>query len=582
MLGRRIIVSDFLAILPIGLRRRVYFVAPAIAIVALVELASVAIAVPFFTVVVKAESILKNPEYSDFLAIAEISTEGQLLATSAFVFCTIVALSALIRFLLYWFQTGLAFEIGRYLGCSIYDASLWQPYEKILENNSDEVISTLSFKVERSVKDIILPSFLFLTSCVSLAAIGVVLAAISLKVTVALVLGLGFIYFAIRMVTKGAVIESGGTIAQKSTSSIKIAREGYLGFRDIILGQSRQFYSDLFVTAYSNFKKAQFKVALLAALPRYLVEGVVLVSAGLTVFIFSVGEEGFVSVLPLLSAFGIGAMRSLPLVQGVYNSLTTISAGLVNLRETMALLDRSDSELMKSNHVSQLPISFENQIELKNVSFRYAGTSEWVLRGINMIVKKGSHIGIIGQSGGGKSTLLSIMMGFLQPTEGEILVDGKVLSPLHNTSWQRKIAHVPQNIFLLDSTIAENIAFGQKAKDIDLSILSDVIERASMTEVVSGKPDGVWSQVGENGINLSGGQRQRLAIARAYYRGAELIFLDEATSALDQKTEVSALQWMSNKQKGTTIIKVAHRVNTLESCDAIFRLKEGNIEEVID
>ena len=227
------------------------------------------------------------------------------------------------------------------------------------------------------------------------------------------------------------------------------------------------------------------------------------------------------------------------------------------------------------------PIVFEKGIHVRNLSFRYAKDTPWVLKNVNIDISKGSTIGFIGPTGSGKSTLLDIIMGLLNPSKGGLKVDGQTINNKNKRSWQAHIAHVPQHIYLSDSTIEENIAFGISKNKVDFQQVKNASKQAKITEFVDNLEHGYQTTVGEQGVKISGGQRQRIGIARAMYKKKDVLILDEATSALDNKTEKDIMEAIENKVKDMTILIIAHRLTTLRSCDYIIKLdNEHNVSIV--
>jgi ATP-binding cassette subfamily B protein len=223
---------------------------------------------------------------------------------------------------------------------------------------------------------------------------------------------------------------------------------------------------------------------------------------------------------------------------------------------------------------------FQHQIGLNQVSFRYSLESPFVLKGLNLTIEKGARLGFIGVSGSGKSTLLDIVMGLLQPTEGALRIDDRLVTGLNHRTWQSHIAHVPQAIFLADSSIEENIAFGVAKSQIDHSRVQQAAKQAQISDVIETWPKKYQTIVGERGVRLSGGQRQRIGIARALYKQADVIIFDEATSALDTETEVSVMRAIEGLSKDLTLLIIAHRLTTLKHCTQIVELESGGIKRV--
>jgi ABC-type multidrug transport system fused ATPase/permease subunit len=269
----------------------------------------------------------------------------------------------------------------------------------------------------------------------------------------------------------------------------------------------------------------------------------------------------------------------LPVLQQGYNALATIFGAEASLRDGLDLLAQPMPE--KNGESPFPPLPFERSIRLDDVGFRYKLDGNWVLRHIHLEIAKGKRIGFIGSTGAGKSTILDILMALLMPSEGAMQIDGKVVGMHNYRNWQAHIAHVPQSIFLSDSSIEENIAFGLPRKDIDQVRVRQAAKQAQIDEIIEGWPEKYQTRVGERGVRLSGGQRQRIGIARALYKRADVIIFDEATSALDNETERAVMQAIDSLSSDLTILIVAHRLTTLQKCDFIVELDKGRVSRII-
>jgi ATP-binding cassette subfamily B protein len=283
-------------------------------------------------------------------------------------------------------------------------------------------------------------------------------------------------------------------------------------------------------------------------------------------------------VIPILGALALGAQRLLPFLQQAYSSWTTIRGTQASLKDILTLLDQPIPSHDK-NKISY-PLNFKKNITIENLGFRYNLQSAYVLKELNLTIEKGSCVGFIGTTGSGKSTLLDILMGLLEPTNGHLKIDGQIISSNNNHAWQYHIAHVPQNIFLADSSIEENIAFGLPKKEIDKNRVKEAAQLAQLSSVIEALPDQYQTIVGERGIRLSGGQRQRIGIARAFYKKADIMIFDEATSSLDTETEQAVMKAIQNYSKNLTLLIIAHRLSTLENCTKIVELDNGRIKRI--
>jgi ATP-binding cassette subfamily B protein len=283
------------------------------------------------------------------------------------------------------------------------------------------------------------------------------------------------------------------------------------------------------------------------------------------------------AALPLLGAFALGAQRLLPALQQAYSGWSSLKAYKTDLQGVVNMLEQPLPMV-----VSQVnPLVLKEKIRFSDVSFRYAPEAPSVLSSFSLDIAAGEHVGFIGSTGSGKSTSVDLLMGLLSPSSGVIEIDGEDLydssHPERLAAWRAAIAHVPQSIYLADSSIAENIAFGIPSDLIDRSRVRLAAQQAQIASFIESSPDGYDSFVGERGIRLSGGQRQRLGIARALYKQAQVLILDEATSALDNDTEQAVMDAINQLDRNLTLVMIAHRLSTVAKCDRVIRLDHGRV-----
>jgi ATP-binding cassette subfamily B protein len=288
--------------------------------------------------------------------------------------------------------------------------------------------------------------------------------------------------------------------------------------------------------------------------------------------------EGINKAIPILGALAFGAQRLLPILQQAYGAWTSINGGKASLQDTLELLDQSLPNFANQQATQAIP--FQRNIRLKDVCFRYSLIIPYVFKDVNLTISKGSRVGFVGATGAGKSTLLDIIMGMLEPTDGSLEVDGLEVNQTNHRAWQTSIAHVPQAIFLADSTIEENIAFGIPKGQIDYQRVRKAAQQAQISGFIENLPKKYQTFVGERGVRLSGGQRQRIGIARALYKQVSVIIFDEATSALDNETESAVMQTIQNLSLDITLLIIAHRVTTLKNCTEIIELHDSGIKRV--
>ena len=542
------------------------------------EILSIGAVLPFIAVLTSPERIFRLPAAQPFIQAAGITSATQLLLPLTITFGVAALLSGAMRLLLLWVSTRLSFATGADLSISIYRRTLYQPYAVHVARNSSEVINGISTKANSVIYSIIVPLLTLISSSMMLLAILLALLTVDPVIALAAFGGFGLIYAGIIKLTQKQQLLNSQCIARESTQVIKSLQEGLGGIRDVLIDGSQAAYCQIYRNADHPLRKAQGNNTFIGQSPRFGIEALGMMLIALLAYALSQQPHGIAKAIPVLGALALGAQRLLPVLQGAYNSWSTIQGGQVSLQDTLELLDQPLPDYVDQPPGQPLP--FRHQITLNNLSFRYSAQTPLVLSNLNLAIAKGSRIGFIGVTGSGKSTLLDIIMGLLQTTEGDIKIDAQPLSANNNRAWQAHIAHVPQAIFLADSTIEDNIAFGVPKSKIDHNRVKQAARQAQIADIIESWPKKYQTYVGERGIRLSGGQRQRIGIARALYKQAGVIIFDEATSALDNETEQAVMHAIESLGNELTILIIAHRLTTLKNCTQIVELADGGIKRV--
>ena len=347
------------------------------------------------------------------------------------------------------------------------------------------------------------------------------------------------------------------------------------GIKTVLIHVRSSYFMERALAHSVYIGKAQSKIPIYSGGPRYMIEPIAFGGLVSIVIVLALQGRPFSDILPNLSVMALAAYRLMPTLQLLYSQLVTVSANsytLGQLEEEIFEIERETQPYEKRTGLD-LRLSFQREIQLDNLTFRYPAAVA-ILKDFSLTIKKNESIGIAGPSGSGKSTLVDLILGLHLPQEGAIVVDKVPLTSSNMNSWRRMIGYVPQDIYLLDETIAENIAFGIPFEKIDIKALKAAAEGAQILEFIERDlPNGFKTIVGERGVRLSGGQRQRIGLARALYHKPEILILDEATSALDIQTEEAVMSTIHKLQGALTIITIAHRLSTLERCDRIINLK---------
>ena len=542
---------------------------------AFAEVVSLGAVLPFLGILVAPELVFSNPIVADVVLAWDITSADQLVLPLTVAFAAAAMIAGAIRILLLWTSTRLAVVGGTDLSIEVYRRTLYQPYRVHVARNSSEVISGITNKINDVVFGVLMPLLMLISSIVLLVAI--MLALITIDPMVASVAGVGFSasYALITWMSRRQLYRNSQRVTYEQTQVVKALQEGLGGIRDVLLDGTQPVYCDIYRQADHPLRRAQGNNAFIGGSPRYIMEAVGMVLIAALAYSLSRQVGGIATALPVLGALAIGAQRLLPALQQCYSAWASIAGNHASLADTIALLDQPlPAELLQP---APLPLLIQNDIRFDAVRFRYTGDGPWVLDGLNLTIPKGARVGFVGSTGSGKSTMLDLLMGLLTPTEGELLVDGQPISGNHLRAWQQSIAHVPQSIYLADTTLAENIAFGVPLDTIDQDRVQQAARQAQIADFIESRPEGYNAFVGERGIRLSGGQRQRIGIARALYKQAKVLVFDEATSALDNATEQSVMNSIERLSSDLTILLIAHRFTTVRNCDTIVELEHGRV-----
>ncbi len=488
-------------------------------------------------------------------------------------FGLVVLLAAAIRLVLVWASLKFSQGLGRDLAARVYGRTLRQPYSYHVARNTSELLAGVA-KTDAVVAGVLTPLLdMVVASLMAIAILGGLIAVDWVIALLAAVL-FGTVYLVLSHLSTAQVVRNSRIISSNASARIQGMQEGLGGIRDILLDGSAPLHLQRFEAFDAASRIAQVGNALWGQMPRFLVEAVGTgIIAGLAVFT-SLRVGTLTEALPVLGALALGAQKLLPLFQRMYAGWNTIAGNQGNLEDVARLADApiaAGSELRGDPSL----LSFQKMLLLREVGFRYREDTPWVFRGLNLSIAKGARIGFAGETGCGKSTLLDLIMGLLSPSEGYLEVDGVRLEPENLRHWQARIAHVPQSIFLSDSSLAANIAFGEPPERIDMVRVEEAARRARIHDFIKGLDCSYQTTVGERGVRLSGGQRQRVGIARALYRQADVLVLDEATSALDGDTEASVMEGIDELGADVTVLIVAHRLSTLDGCDMVVRMGAG-------
>ena len=565
------------------------------------EILSIGSLLPFLVVLTDPSKVLELPLIGGWLRA--LAPDGALSSPHAIVlfgliFGGMVLSASLIRWWLSAACARFAYEVGGVLGQRIFRVALMQPYAFHLQRTSSEIIDVVATRVQMVVSSILMAGLQLLTALIMVIAIAAVLFLFDPVLAPMALAGFVVVYVLVYYISRRRLKNNSQRMSEVGAKRYQLLQEGLGGIRDIHLDASQDFFVQAFARADNAFRRAQSQNAIISASPRYLVEGLgtLLLAALAVAYVVGSAAGGVVSggssatgganLVPMLGVLVLSAQRLLPLLQQIYAGWTSIrgvtdTLHLVTHWLRLPVTDQTyEATQIQQQSATDTTRQFRRTIELRQVAFSYQPEAA-VLNGLDLVIQKGQCIGIVGVTGEGKSTLLDVLMGLLKPDVGQLLIDGKSVwcadNDLAISAWQAQIAHVPQHIFLADTSILSNVAFGVATVDIDVGRVRWALEVASLLTFVDSLPDGLQTEVGERGVRLSGGQRQRIGVARALYKNAGLLVLDEATSALDAQTESTIVHALARLSPELTMVMVSHRASALDRCDVVYRLEQGKL-----
>lgn len=533
--------------------------------------------VPFLTSLIEPEKLLSDSRLSFLIRYFEIGNASELVIATSACFGAIVFLSTIFKALQLWLATKASFIIGSTVSQKILENSLYGSYLSHLSRNSSDVISALTTKTSIVIYQVIVPGLTLFSSITMLFILGGTVIVITPAATMFGIVFLFLIYLVIIVLSKKKLQYYGESHSKSATESVKIANESLGGIRDIIIGGTQQYFLKSFESADLNSRKSLGKSQFISLSPKVFIEGTALILLALGAAYASSKQSQLATTIPVLGALVLSIQKILPLMQQVYWCWSTYESGRQSLADVSVLIGKtSNKEIISSASSSDIRL-IRNSIYLDHLCFRYPNTSSDVISDVSITICKGDRVGIIGHSGSGKSTLIDLVCLLIAPTSGAIYFDDKLVNLKNQNQWIKNFAIVPQQIYLADASLLENIAFGEALGQINYDKAVAAANNAQLRSVIESLPHGYQTRIGERGCFLSGGQRQRIGIARALYKDATVIIFDEATSALDTETENAIIASIEGISRDITIIMIAHRISTLQSCDRILEFSNGRL-----
>ncbi|WP_204138897.1 ABC transporter ATP-binding protein [Halomicronema sp. CCY15110] len=541
---------------------------------AIMEVLNLAAVIPFLSSLSDPDDLLNSPRWQPILDLLKVESTSQLilLLTSTFIIITVI--NNLLRMAVLYIQTYISARISTEVGCLVYEHILLQPYEYHVRQNSSDLITLLSTDTATISNGVMGPLLLVIANGMIAVSLLIGLLAINPIAMLVALLTLGIAYVLIYRLRRKALLNSSQLMTQNNQQQIKIVQESLGGIQNVILANTYPFFQTHYARSNYAVQNAYASILLTSSMPRYGIEMIAMVFIGILALSL-VGGGNFEAVIPVLGGLALGVYRLLPALQQLFSALARAQGARASLIRVLTAIQRPIDPMLKATEVE--PLHLAQKILLEQVWFHYEQDDRWILQDLNLTIDSCTTVGFVGTTGSGKSTTVNVILGLLQPQKGRVFVDDEPLWGQRLRAWQLGVAYVPQSIFLADTTIANNIAFGIAPHLIDYDRVLEAAKLARIDEYIEGLPAKYETMLGERGVRLSGGQQQRIGIARALYRQASMIIFDEATSSLDTKTEKEVMAAIEGLRDTVTMVLIAHRLSTIQTCDRIFEFQDGRI-----
>ena len=490
-----------------------------------------------------------------------------------FIFIFFIIFSMIFRIIVIKSNEKFSALLATDLSSKIFYKTLIQDYDVIISQNSNNLIAGMTEKITMYAGLVTQLLNLFSSFIISLGIL-IYLFIYDYKITVITLIFVAITFSIIILISKSYIDKNGQTASNFSEKRFKVVQESINGIRDIILSNSHNLFLNSYKALESKFRLSIHRLNFAQNSPKLIIEGlgiIILLSVSYVLLNANRGNEN--EFIINLAVFAFAAQKLLPLINIFYNSWAGFKSYIYVVRDIHLLLSRENNlNNYKTKNIKT--IEFKKEIVFKNINFKYKSNSKNIFNNLKIQIKHNSINGLVGKTGSGKSTFIDLLMGLLKPVKGEIFIDNVQLDTSTIRSWQQKISHVPQNAFLLNASLRENIIFNNFGNKINEEKLLQVCEDARINDFLNDLPNGILTEIGERGSNLSGGQRQRITIARALYLDKPILILDEATNALDYETEDIILNNIKKNYRNKTIVMVSHRIDNLKHVENIIDLND--------
>ncbi|MDC1443546.1 ABC transporter ATP-binding protein/permease [Gammaproteobacteria bacterium] len=545
-------------------------------ITAILDLVSIGSIMPFISVIMDSEQTFNNPNFNQLFLSLGYSSGVEIILPLTIFFIGINVLTAIIKIVIFWFQNKISVLCGNDLSRIAYTKTIYQSFSTHIHRNSGDVISSIVNNVNITVFGVLYMALLFISSAIFSITILAGILIIDPVIAFIAFVTLCIFYIPISLFLKSKLEANSKIVDLGQKKIIRFIQEALGGIRNLILDKSHSFFIKKYNEIDFKLRDAVAENKFLGSVPRYVIEALIVILMALLGLYYASQPNGMNEGLPILGFLALASQKLIPNMQQIYRCYASIAGSKENLDDTLRILSQ-DYVTNDDDLASQKVIDNFNKISLKNISFSYSKDSPLIFDSINLEIYKGEKVGIVGITGGGKSTLIDLILGLLDPISGEINIDNNNINEV-KSSWQKMISHVPQDVYYSDDSFSKNIAFGSDLDSINELKLIKASKDAQIYNYIMQQNDKFNHVLGESGVQLSGGQKQRLGIARALYKDSNLIIFDEATSALDEKTEKDVVNSIQGIDSQKTVLIIAHRLSTIEHADRIISVGNGNIK----
>ena len=545
---------------------------------AMLETLGVSIIIPLVQAMVSTEELMRNAMVAEISQRFHITTGNSMIVAISICVILLYIIKNVYLIILSVVRVKYASHVRVELSVRVMRACMKRNYEYFVNMKTADLIRSVGYDCS-GVYEVIFQSIKIFTESLTLTCICIFIIHTDAFMAFGIIVILGLTLLGLISAFRKKMKRLGEEIRVLASESNRFLFEAFQGIKDVFIFKGRKYYVDQYGKFYNKQQQIDADKTVAAESPTYLIEAVSITGLIAIVCLKLLSGTDANTFIPQLAAFAVAAFRVLPSIGKISSSFNqfvfmcpTVTAVYDNLKAYERYeQQKSGSEI---NETVTDTLSFEKEIRIEGLYWKYKNSEKYVLKDLNLIISKGSAIGLIGQSGAGKSTLADILLGLLIPKEGMLTVDGVDILQ-HLDQWRNIISYVPQTVFLRDDTIRNNIAFGLEEDAIDDEKESQALKEAQLEDVVRELPDGVNTYMGERGIRFSGGQKQRVAIARALYNDPDILVLDEATAALDNETETAVMEAIDALHGRKTLIIVAHRLSTIRKCDKIYEIIDG-------